>query len=71
MDTNMSGGKVCKYAKECPVYNEEITDFEVPQHIIKNVFCNRGAKGWKNCTRYNMMEENQEVPEGATPYAGE
>lgn len=64
----MNSGRRCKYADKCPVFNNEIEGLKSPIHIIRNVFCNRGRKGWENCVRYQLEESNQEVPETATPY---
>ena len=61
-------GKLCPYAKECPVYQEELLIKRTSPFLIKNVFCNRGHKGWKNCERFNLAEDGQEVPTTATPY---
>ncbi len=61
-------GKLCPYAKDCPVYQEELKIEKVSSFLIKNVFCNRGYKGWKNCERFKLAEEGQEIPETATPY---
>lgn len=65
---NMHLGKLCQYAKECPVYIGKVKSIETPVFIIKNVFCNRGINGWKNCHRYNLLSENKEVTETTTPY---
>ena len=64
----MNSGRRCKYADECPVYNNRIEGLETPIHILRNVFCNRGRRGWENCVRYQLYESKQEVPETATPY---
>ena len=65
---SMHLGKLCKYANECPVYIGKVKSMETPGYIIKNVFCNRGIHGWKNCHRYNLLSENKEVKETTTPY---
>jgi hypothetical protein len=46
---------LCQYAKLCPVYQgkEETDGTSLP--IYKNVFCNRGYKGWGNCEKYEIM----------------
>ncbi|WP_321290205.1 hypothetical protein [uncultured Sunxiuqinia sp.] len=61
-------GHLCPYAKECPVYQEELIVKDVIPFLIKNVFCNRGQKGWKNCERFKLAEAGQEIPKTATPY---
>ena len=62
-------GKLCKYASECPVYNGQVEDLRTPHFLIRNVFCNRGIKGWKNCKRFVLLEENAEVTINTTPYS--
>ncbi|MBN2635188.1 MAG: hypothetical protein JXR61_02880 [Prolixibacteraceae bacterium] len=64
----MQLGKLCKYAKNCPVYQNEIADLNKPIMIIRNVFCNRGIKGWTNCARFNALEEGKSVNQNSTPY---
>ena len=43
---------LCKYFKECPVYQGEVGTNGNPLTIYKNVFCKRGFKGWGNCEQY-------------------
>jgi len=50
-------GKRCHYANECPVYKGEVNELETPDFLIKNVFCNRGIKGWKNCKRFKHRKQ--------------
>ncbi|HZL10254.1 MAG TPA: hypothetical protein VFC65_09665 [Prolixibacteraceae bacterium] len=61
-------GKICQFNKTCPVYQGNLVIEEISNTLIKNVFCNRGFKGWKNCERYKLAEEGGEIPENATPY---
>lgn len=61
-------GKLCPYAKTCPVYGEEVLVEKISPFLIKNVFCNRGYKGWKNCERFKTGEKGLEIPVTATPY---
>lgn len=49
---NVNLGKKCPYANDCPVYKGEIEAVGIPLYIYRNVFCNRGYKGWTNCERY-------------------
>ncbi len=60
-------GKLCKYADICTVYNNENKKIEKPLFLIKNVFCNRGEKGWVNCKRYNLYKAGKTVPDELTP----
>ncbi len=51
----MSLGNRCKFAKECEVFQGKKIISETPLPIFRNVFCNRGIKGWKNCEKYNEL----------------
>ena len=62
-------GMRCKYAEECPVYSGETEVDQMPLHLLRNVFCNRGNKGWKNCSRFLMLEQDQEVTDAVNPYS--
>lgn len=61
-------GKLCPYSKTCPVYRGTLVVDRISPFLIKNVFCNRGQKGWYNCERFKMKEEGMEIPSTATPY---
>lgn len=61
-------GKRCPIAKTCPVFQGSLTMPDVPVMLIKNVFCNRGIKGWKNCRRFQLAEAGEEVSPATTPY---
>jgi len=43
---------ICQYRKECPVFQGKVATNGTPLAIYKNVFCNRGIKGWSNCEQY-------------------
>ncbi len=60
-------GKLCKYASVCTVYQNENNAIEKPIFLVRNVFCNRGAKGWYNCKRFLAYEEGKEVDDNMTP----
>jgi hypothetical protein len=60
-------GKLCKYAGECTVYQNENNEVKKPIFLVRNVFCNRGAKGWNNCMRYQAYEEGKQVDDNMTP----
>lgn len=64
----MNLGLRCKYAEECPVFSGQTAIDNMPLHLVRNVFCNRGRKGWVNCSRYKMLEKNEPVSEAVTPY---
>ncbi len=62
-------GLKCKYAGECPVFKGTLKVKEHPLFLLRNVFCNRGRKGWQNCTRFNMLESGGFVGEDVNPYS--
>ncbi len=64
----MNLGKRCKYAKECPVFQNQLETVGKPIFLIRNVFCNRGYKGWGNCQRFLALEQGQLVEDTTTPY---
>lgn len=49
-------GYRCKYANECPVYLAKSYNGDIPHYLFKNIYCNRGKKGWINCDTYNAYE---------------
>jgi hypothetical protein len=51
-------GKRCAYADNCPIYNGKTETKKMPLYIYRNVFCNRGIKGWNNCEQYRKYELN-------------
>lgn len=51
---------LCKYNMECPVYQGNAGINGNPLTIYKNVFCNRGSKGWDNCEQF-MEYKKQEL----------
>ncbi len=61
-------GKLCKYSGECTVYQNKNKRIKKPLFLIKNVFCNRGPKGWNNCKRFQLLEQGQLINEDTTPY---
>ena len=65
----MNLGLRCGYAEECPVYLGKTEVKEMPLHLLRNVFCNRGKKGWKNCSRYNLLEQGTEVHDNIHPFS--
>ena len=64
----MNLGKLCKYAKGCSVYQNTNSEQKKPVFLVRNVFCNRGSKGWYNCLRFLKYEEGIGVREEMTPY---
>ena len=50
-------GKRCPYARECEIFQDkEENNKGLSLTIYRNVFCNRGEKGWKNCEAYQNFE---------------
>jgi len=66
-------GQKCEYTDDCTVFNSKEETNGTPVYIYRNVFCNRGYKGWKNCEQYieyklntipkdqRMMSENKMI----------
>ena len=55
----MNLGYRCHLAKTCPLYKGEEKSKDMPLLLFRNVFCNRGMKGWKNCSRFNELTEKE------------
>lgn len=68
MNNKKHYGNLCQFAKECPVYQGDLIIDKISPFLLKNVFCNRGYKGWSNCERYKQAETGIEVSANATPY---
>ncbi|SHF26527.1 hypothetical protein SAMN05444274_104228 [Mariniphaga anaerophila] len=60
-------GKLCKHSGKCSVYQNKNSKVSNNIFIVKNVFCNRGPKGWNNCKRFRMYEDYLPVPDDLTP----
>lgn len=56
----------CKYVKTCSVYLGEEKVNETPLDVYKNVFCNRGFKGWNNCKHFIKYDSEEQVKEDNT-----
>jgi hypothetical protein len=50
-------GNRCRFANDCPIFRGELKVNQTPLSIHRNVFCNRGIKGWKNCERFVELDE--------------
>ena len=48
---------LCQYIKTCPIYQGEDESISTPLSIYKNVFCNRGFRGWDNCKQFKEFEK--------------
>lgn len=52
----MTNSNICTHSNQCSLYHEK-TDIKGKHLIIyKNVFCQRGIRGWKNCKIYFIFE---------------
>ena len=52
----MSSKNYCIHRNKCPIYKGETISEENKLIIHKNVFCQRGHKGWRNCNDYLIFE---------------
>jgi hypothetical protein len=53
-------GKRCPYAGDCAQYKGTGLPENMNLVLFRNVFCNRGIKGWSNCDKFQLYEnENQ------------
>ncbi|MBC8488199.1 MAG: hypothetical protein H8D45_19395, partial [Bacteroidetes bacterium] len=57
----------CKYVGVCPVYNGKLKEKDKPAFLYRNVFCERGYKGWNACKRYLVAQYNIEPPDYLLP----
>lgn len=58
----MNLGSRCQFADECSLF-QGTEKTKIPLAIFRNVFCNRGMKGWKNCERYSEFIEKKDNDE--------
>lgn len=58
---DMNLGLLCRYADKCPLYKGSDKKQDMPLHILRNVFCNRGMKGWKNCIRFHKFRQEDKI----------
>ncbi len=54
----MNYGKRCHFANQCEIYKGKKQVKEMPLFLYRNVFCNRGEKGWNNCKQYLIYQNN-------------
>lgn len=52
---------ICKYIKDCPIYQEKVATDKIPLVLYKNVFCKRGVKGWNNCEHFLEYEKQESL----------
>ncbi len=50
-------GKRCRYADSCQLYQGNGIPENMTRSLWRNVFCNRGVKGWSNCKQYISFEK--------------
>jgi len=48
---------LCQYSKTCSIFQGQEKTCNTPLTLFKNVFCQRGYKGWNNCDRYLKLSE--------------
>jgi hypothetical protein len=53
-------GKKCRYSRDCPIFNGKELPPESDLTIWRNVFCYRGARGWVNCKKYQLYENQKQ-----------
>jgi hypothetical protein len=51
----MNLGNRCQFASNCEIFQGKTIVSKTPLPVFRNVFCNRGMKGWKNCERFNEL----------------
>lgn len=54
-------GVRCKFASKCPVYRGNNNNIKIPHFLYKNIYCNRGIKGWSYCYTYNDFINNKHI----------
>ncbi len=52
----MANKNICIHKNECPIYQGNTISDNGKLTIYKNVFCNRGYRGWRNCKEYLIFE---------------
>ncbi len=54
-------GYRCQFAKDCPIYlgDQKLTT-DIPLYLYRNIYCNRGGKGWKNCSQFKVFSAEKE-----------
>ena len=52
-------GRKCKYTETCSKYHGNGIPENMTLTIWRNVFCNRGEKGWSNCEEYLKREKEK------------
>jgi hypothetical protein len=50
----------CKYYQTCTIYQGLESTGHMSLMIYKNVFCNRGEKGWLGCEKHMYLNKCQE-----------
>jgi hypothetical protein len=50
---------LCQYTKTCPIFQGKEETNGTPLTIYKNVFCNRGSRGWNNCEHF--LDQKKQV----------
>ncbi len=52
----MAKKDICKYAPQCPIYQGKELENINSLVVYKNVFCERGPRGWNNCKQFLIFK---------------
>ncbi len=58
----MSSKNICKHKDVCPIFQGKTDVKEKQLTVYKNVFCNRGYRGWRNCNQFLIFENQGRRP---------
>ena len=61
------GNRKCKYSATCPIFIGTLKEEDKPTFMYKNIFCNRGVRGWNACKRFQVYEVNVDPPKDLLP----
>jgi hypothetical protein len=61
------GNIKCKYSTTCPVFQGTLKEEDKPSFVSRNIFCNRGFKGWNACKRFHVYELGVDPPKDLLP----
>lgn len=54
----MNLGNRCRFANDCEIFQGKTIIGQTSLPVFRNVFCNRGMKGWKNCERFSELTDS-------------
>ena len=61
-----SMGRRCRFANQCHVY-QGLVPLKQPLFLVKNIYCNNGARWWQKCNVYNKFVVGEEIKESLIP----